>query len=560
MRLSASEATRAERPGGTPNPYRTSNPPPPSGDASVNSTRSTLAPRGPSRANATIASTAPGSPWNSASTVPSGQLRTQPLTPRCSALRRVVSRKNTPCTEPWTTTRLATGSLTGAMVARGASSGRLGGVQQRVDLAQVRPHAHRHRVEDRARLLDRTRRSGELGLHTPHVLHRLLRAFDLGAQRVAVERARLAAAHEHARAGQAVRDLERERRVVLGVVRDEQLVAVDLAQRARLRGQPVGRHDEHRVVGVAALARLVEVGECRVARQVLRVLGLEDDPPARRPGARVDRDEHVALLARRARRVADRVARVAAGAREPLERLVDGLLERAPLGGAALALGLELRDLLALGLELQDLLAQPDELLVHRAELRALVLRRAVERPDGHPLEHRERVLVGVRRELALEVLAHLDRDLADRQAHLVLHGLGAAVAEMAIERLRDMAVLGAEGLVDLAVELGGDLAGALGELPGEVACGALELRLDEVGVGPRLLPVEHARADLERVAHELRRIVARVEPLGDQADEALVLDRQPVDADAVAHDVDVREREWGRCFHGEGSEARASI
>src|SRR4051795_6152799 len=371
MRLSASEATRAERPGGTPNPYRTSNPPPPSGVASAPSTRSTLAPRGPSRANATMASTASGSPSNSASTEPSGQLRTQPLTPRCCALRRVVSRKNTPCTEPWTTTRLATGSLTRAMVARRAGSGRLGGVQQRVDLAQVRADPARHGVEDRARLLDRARRARELRLDPANVLHRLLRALALGAKRGGVESRRLAAAHEHAGAGEAVGDLEREGRVVLGVEGDEQLVAVDLAQRPRPRRQAVGRHDEDGVVGVTPGARLVEVLERRVARQVPRVLGLEDDASPRRPGAGVDRDEDVALLAGRARRVADGVACVAAGGGQTLERLEDGLLERTPLRGAALALRLELLELLALGLQLEDLLAQPDELLVHRAQLLA---------------------------------------------------------------------------------------------------------------------------------------------------------------------------------------------
>ena len=47
-----------------------------------------------------------GSPSNTASTVPFGVLRTQPVTPRRSASSRVESRKKTPCTRPWATTRL----------------------------------------------------------------------------------------------------------------------------------------------------------------------------------------------------------------------------------------------------------------------------------------------------------------------------------------------------------------------------------------------------------------------------------------------------------------------
>ena len=63
-----------------------------------------------------------------------------------------------------------------------------------------------------------------------------------------------------------------------------------------------------------------------------------------------------------------------------------------------------------------------------------------------------------------------------------------------------DMAVLGAEDLVDLLVEPLGDLAGALDEFRVELARGLLELRLDELDVRTRLFPVQHARADLDRV------------------------------------------------------------
>src|SRR5687767_14752201 len=51
-----------------------------------------------------MASTASVGPSKAASTVPSSRLRTQPPSCRAWASRRQVSRKNTPCTRPWTTT------------------------------------------------------------------------------------------------------------------------------------------------------------------------------------------------------------------------------------------------------------------------------------------------------------------------------------------------------------------------------------------------------------------------------------------------------------------------
>ena len=120
--------------------------------------------------------------------------------------------------------------------------------------------------------------------------------------------------------------------------------------------------------------------------------------------------------------------------------------------------------------------------------------------------------------------------------------------------------LVGAERLVDLPVQVDDDLAGALDELLVEVACRALELGLDEVGVRAGVLAIEHTGADLEGVAHELGRIVAGVDALGDEPDDALVLDGEAVDAQPVAEDVDVRERQWGRGFHGETSHGRARV
>ena len=67
--------------------------------------------RGPLRTGAAEVdqcSTAAAGPSNTASTVPSARFATAPASPRDSAIRRVVSRKKTPWTRPWTITRRRT--------------------------------------------------------------------------------------------------------------------------------------------------------------------------------------------------------------------------------------------------------------------------------------------------------------------------------------------------------------------------------------------------------------------------------------------------------------------
>jgi hypothetical protein len=54
------------------------------------------APGGPRRVHATSRLTSSAGPSNTASTRPSRRLRTHPLTPYCTAIRRHVSRKYTP--------------------------------------------------------------------------------------------------------------------------------------------------------------------------------------------------------------------------------------------------------------------------------------------------------------------------------------------------------------------------------------------------------------------------------------------------------------------------------
>ena len=86
------------------------------------------------------------------------------------------------------------------------------------------------------------------------------------------------------------------------------------------------------------------------------VLRLDHDAPARRAVAGVDRDHHVADLAGGLLEVADGLGHVALRERDGVDGLGHGLLEAAPLGGAALALGLDLLELLLLEPQRLDLL------------------------------------------------------------------------------------------------------------------------------------------------------------------------------------------------------------
>ena len=109
----------------------------------------------------------------------------------------------------------------------------------------------------------------------------------------------------------------------------------------------------------------------------------------------------------------------------------------------------------------------------------------------------------------------------------------------------------GPKHLLDALVEELGDLARAVRELAVQVVRRLLELRLDELGVRAGLLAVEHARADLDRVA---RPSWTGSSPcllaLADEANGALVVHDEAVDRDAVADHADVRLPEWSGCFH----------
>ena len=78
----------------------------------------------------------------------------------------------------------------------------------------------------------------------------------------------------------------------------------------------------------------------------------------------------------------------------------------------------------------------------------------------------------------------------------------------------------------------------------------ALELGLDELGVRAGLLPIEDARADLDRVAHQLDGVLAVLLALGDEPDGAFVLHDEAVDDHAPTDDPDVGRSEGCCSFH----------
>jgi hypothetical protein len=91
-----------------------------------------------------------------------------------------------------------------------------------------------------------------------------------------------------------------------------------------------------------------------------------------------------------------------------------------------------------------------------------------------------------------------------------------------------------------------------------DLARDSLELPLDEVDLGPSRLPVEHAGADLDRVADGFLRFDLALEPVFDQLDERAVVDQEIIDMDAVVAKLDsafVQLKCLGR-FHVKGVEA----
>ena len=74
---------------------------------------------------------------------------------------------------------------------------------------------------------------------------------------------------------------------------------------------------------------------------------------------------------------------------------------------------------------------------------------------------------------------------------------------------------------------------------------------IDELGVGARLLALEHPRADLHGVEQQLDRVLARVLAPADEAHDRAVLDDESVHGHAVGADGADAGGAKGRCgFH----------
>ena len=234
-----------------------------------------------------------------------------------------------------------------------------------------------------------------------------------------------------------------------------------------------------------------------------------------------------------------------------VERFEDRLLEGPALGGALLALGADLLELVLLVAQRLQLLLELAQLLQQRALGGVRAAAASLIDAHGGGLEVGQRVAVVGGGELAHEVLARLGERLGHGLAHAVLHRGRAAVAEAALELLGQLAVVLAEDVGELVLEELRDRARPVGELDLNVLGGLLELGLDELGVGAGLLAVEHAGADLDGVTDRLDRVVAAVLALAHETDGAVVLDDEAVDDDAIAERSDMGRPEWSCSFHG---------
>jgi hypothetical protein len=113
-----------------------------------------------------------------------------------------------------------------------------------------------------------------------------------------------------------------------------------------------------------------------------------------------------------------------------------------------------------------------------------------------------------------------------------------------------ELPVVGVEHVLELPLEVLRNLAGLVGELGLHLARRALELRLHELRVRAGLLPVEHARPDLDRLADGLDGVLPASFTLANETNRAFVLDDETVDGEAVADRSDLGLPEGCRCFH----------
>jgi hypothetical protein len=210
------------------------------------------------------------------------------------------------------------------------------------------------------------------------------------------------------------------------------------------------------------------------------------------------------------------------------------------LGGDLDRLGLLRLQLLQLELQLAD----P---AVHLAQVGVLLVGRLADRRHRRPLEGGQRVRLVGRGELLEQLLARLVEQLGDRGAHLVLDRGARLRAEVPRQHARDMPAVGPEGLLEARAQLGHDRLGRLPEPLLNLLRGVLEVLPQDLDGRAGLLAVEHARADLDRVGHHARRILAGVLPRAHDVGRARIVDDQVLDDHAPDEGADAGLAERGR-------------
>ena len=152
------------------------------------------------------------------------------------------------------------------------------------------------------------------------------------------------------------------------------------------------------------------------------------------------------------------------------------------------------------------------------------------------------------RGELLEQLLARLPASNSATAARdLVLDGGGGLGAEVARQRLGHVAVLGPEGLVDLRLSRRSATSRARSTNAVSSSRAAFSnSALTKSALAPGLLAVEHAGADLDRVEHQPRGVLAVLLALAREAHGARVVDDEAVDPQA-------RRRACGPGRRGEG-------
>ena len=192
-----------------------------------------------------------------------------------------------------------------------------------------------------------------------------------------------------------------------------------------------------------------------------------------------------------------------------------------------------------------------DEALVHLAQVRVLLVRRLADGAHGELLEGGQRVGLVGGGELLEHPLARLVEQLGDRRAHLVLDRGRRLRAEVALQDLGDVPLVGPEGLLEARAQLGDDLLGRRAQPLLDLARGLLEVRAQDLHGGAGLLAVQDPGADLDRVGDHALGILARLGAHAHELGGDGIVDDEVLDDHAPDEGADAGPAEWGGGLHG---------